>query len=661
MATITQSLELQDRVTNRFNQMSQAADGLINRFAVLDNATDNLDLSSAFEQAADDIHRIAGTLDNINERLNETQEQADKAKGAFDSMGTAVKAALSVLSIQKVKGFIDEVFGLNNTQIQVEVQLATVLNNQSQTMSAFNELRQRATELQGETMYGDEALIAGAAELSTYISDSAAISSMMGTLANYAAGMSGGGAVDTSAMTEYATQLGKALDGTYDGLKKKGFELSDAQKEIIENGTDMEKALVLDEVINQSWADLAANMRKTPIGMITSINNTLGDMGEVIGARLTPKFMELAEAAYQFLTSSGVQDMIDTIIVLLTWVFDILEWGIGILQAAADHWDTVKVVLLGAAAAFLMYQITTNGAAIALGIAKTAQKLFNAALGASPLVWAVVGVTALCAALSLYTDHVNRAYGLSLSFSGMLGGSLMVVLAALGNLFLWIGNVAVGCWNWLEALGQNIYVVFHNTITSVQEWWYNLLSTVLNVVAGICEALNKIPFIEFDYSGITSAANDYAAKAAEASGNKLEYADMGAAFSKGMNTLDYIDYGEAFDAGYYLGENLFGGGAGANSPYAFDYESLFNDGPDGSADDPIHTEVDNDINIADEDLKLLRDIAEARYVQNFVTLTPTVQVSGNTINEKADINAIVDEIEYRLESEFAASAEGVYG
>lgn len=660
MATITQSLELHDRVTNRFNRMSQAADGLINRFAVLDNATDNLDISSAFEQAAGDIHRIAGTLDDINERLNETQEQASRAQGAFGGMGTAINAALSYLSIQKVKSFVDEVFGLNNTQIQVEVQLATVLNNQGQTMSAFDELRQRAAGIQDYSMYGDEAMIAGAAELSTYISDSAAISSMMGTLANYAAGMSGGGAVDTAAMTEYATQLGKALDGTYDGLKKKGFELSDAQKEIIENGTDMEKALVLDEVISQSWADLAANMRKTPIGMITSINNTLGDMGEVIGARLTPKFMELAEAAYQFLTSSGAQEMIDTIIVLLTWVFDILEWGIGILQAAADHWDTVKVVLLGAAAAFLVYQITTNGAAIALGIAKNAQKLFNAALGASPLVWAVVGVTALCTALSLYTDHVNKAYGLSLSFSGMLVGSLMVVLAALGNLFLWIGNVAVGCWNWLEALGQNIYVVFHNTITSVQEWWYNLLSTVLNVVAGICEALNKIPFIEFDYSGITSAANDYAAKAAEASGNKLEYADMGAAFNKGMNTLDYIDYGEAFDAGYYLGDNLFGG-AGANSPYEFDYESLFNDGPDGSADDPIHTEVDNDINIADEDLKLLRDIAEARYVQNFVTLTPTVQVSGNTINEKADINAIVDEIEYRLESEFAASAEGVYG
>lgn len=659
MATITQSLELQDRVTNRFNQMSQAADGLLNRFAVLDNATDNLNLSSAFEQAAGDIHRIAGTLDNINERLNETQERASKAKSAFGGMGTAIKAALSYLSIQKVKSFVDEVFGLNNTQIQVEVQLATVLNNQGQNMGAFNELRQRAAQLQSETMYGDEALIAGAAELSTYISDSAAISSMMGTLANYAAGMSGGGEVDTSAMTEYATQLGKALDGTYDGLKKKGFELSDAQKEIIENGTDMEKALVLDEVINQSWADLAANMRSTPTGMITAIKNTLGDMGEVIGARLTPKFMELAEAAYQFLTSSGVQDVIDDIIAAITTVFSILEWGLGILQAVADHWDTVKVVLLGAAAAFLVYQITTNGAVIALGIAKTAQKLFNAALGASPLVWAVVAVAALCTALSLYTDHVNKAYGLSLSFSGMLGGSLMVILAALGNLVIMIYNIVIeavlAVWNIIGEFVNFFANVWSDPLGSVVRLFVGVFDAILSVIETVAGAIGNL-FGQDWSSGIQSFRDEMNAAVEKQFGTGA----VDVTVDEKMLSLDYIDYGEAFDAGYYLGENLFGG-AGANSPYAFDYESLFNNGPDGSADDPIHTEVDNDINIADEDLKLLRDIAEARYVQNFVTLTPTVQVSGNTINEKADINAIVDEIEYRLESEFSASAEGVYG
>ena len=51
----------------------------------------------------------------------------------------------------------------------------------------------------------------------------------------------------------------------------------------------------------------------------------------------------------------------------------------------------------------------------------------------------------------------------------------------------------------------------------------------MNVVAGMCAALNKIPFINFDYSGITDKAEEYAQKAADAN-NKLDYTDVGAAF-----------------------------------------------------------------------------------------------------------------------------------
>lgn len=65
------------------------------------------------------------------------------------------------------------------------------------------------------------------------------------------------------------------------------------------------------------------------------------------------------------------------------------------------------------------------------------------------------------------------------------------------------------------------------------------------------------------------------------------------------------------------------------------------------------------VNIADEDLKFLRDVAEMRYVQNFVTLTPTVAVEAQ-ISEKVDVDEVVERIESKLEDEFTAAAEGVY-
>lgn len=69
--------------------------------------------------------------------------------------------------------------------------------------------------------------------------------------------------------------------------------------------------------------------------------------------------------------------------------------------------------------------------------------------------------------------------------------------------------------------------------------------------------------------------------------------------------------------------------------------------------------IDEDVNIAEEDLKFLRDVAEMRYVQNFVTLTPTVAVDAK-ISEKVDVDEVVNRIETRLETEFEAAAEGVY-
>ena len=56
----------------------------------------------------------------------------------------------------------------------------------------------------------------------------------------------------------------------------------------------------------------------------------------------------------------------------------------------------------------------------------------------------------------------------------------------------------------------------------------------------------------------------------------------------------------------------------------------------------------------------MKDVAEMRYVQNFVTLTPTVAMNAQ-ISERVDADDVVRRIEQKLEDEFTASAQGVYG
>ena len=188
---------------------------------------------------------------------------------------------------------------------------------------AFDAIRDRASELESKTTFGGDTFVAGAAELGTYLKDPKALSAAMGTLANYAAGM-GGPSVDQSQMVEYATQLGKALDGTYDGLKKKGFELTEAQQKIIETGTDMEKVAVINDVINQSWKGLAESYANTPTGKIEQFKNKIGQLYEAAGQKLVGGVMRLLTAVTNLLDTLQNTGALDGVCVVLNVIMGLL-------------------------------------------------------------------------------------------------------------------------------------------------------------------------------------------------------------------------------------------------------------------------------------------------------------------------------------------------
>ncbi len=66
------------------------------------------------------------------------------------------------------------------------------------------------------------------------------------------------------------------------------------------------------------------------------------------------------------------------------------------------------------------------------------------------------------------------------------------------------------------------------------------------------------------------------------------------------------------------------------------------------------------VDISSEDLKLMRELAEMKSIQNFVTYTPTVQVTTGPVSKDVDIDEVVARIEQTLEEELAANAAGVY-
>jgi hypothetical protein len=70
--------------------------------------------------------------------------------------------------------------------------------------------------------------------------------------------------------------------------------------------------------------------------------------------------------------------------------------------------------------------------------------------------------------------------------------------------------------------------------------------------------------------------------------------------------------------------------------------------------------IEDNVNIADEDIKLMRDVAEREMIQNFVTLKPTVSMGDMTVNENADADRLLGKITEALVTEVTNSAQGVY-
>ena len=214
------------------------------------------------------------TQTRINEAVNRsTDTKINEVVNRSNNIINSVQDNVTENYVRNVDTVYSEI-----EQPELEDLLVTVNADTSPVDEAFERLKAKASQLQSVTIYGDEAFLAGAAELSTYIQDTDALMVALDTLANYAAGMSGGAELDTNAMTDYATQLGKVFMGAYDGIKKKGFELTDVQKEVIERGNDMQKALILSQVINESWDGLAEDMAKLPSGQVVQFKNAWGDV-----------------------------------------------------------------------------------------------------------------------------------------------------------------------------------------------------------------------------------------------------------------------------------------------------------------------------------------------------------------------------------------------
>lgn len=709
MGTIRTAIALYDGVTSPLQSMHKAMGVVLNTFESMQQASGRAVDTAAIREAREEWAKAGTAFDAIEENIRNANNEQQKFNNSIHGGNNAANGLLS--TIKKVAVAAGGIAGINKV-LNISDELASTkarLNLLVDDGGSVEELEKKimASAQRSRSVYFDTASAVAKLGLNAgnafngdmnqviafmeqvnkqFVIGGATAQEQSNAMIQLTQAMAAGAlrGEELNSILDGAPGIARAIEkymGIAEGSIKSVAQEGKVTAEVVKNAmfAMADETNAKFDSMPKTWAQIWAGMKNQALSMFAPILTKINQIAN------SSKFQQVTTALINGL--AGVANIASS-------VLDIL---ISIASVVVDNWSWIQPIIMGIVAAMLIYNSVALATNIIMGIQATAkavhaaatameagatftatvaQQGLNAALLACPLTWIILLIIAVIAAIYAACAAVAKFTGIANSGFGVICGGIMVVIAFFKNLGLSVANIALGIWNALGACASNIGTAFHNVISNVQGWFYNLLSTALTVVAGICEALNKLPFVEFDYSGITNKASEYAAKSAEAYGNVEEYKSVADAFNEGMSTFDTFQDGWAADA--FASGAAWGDGVADKVSGMFDFSALDSMGADsldafnlGNDLDSIYGNTGDIANntaatadaldIAEEDLAYLRDIAEREAINRFTTAEIKVeQHNENHIASELDVDGIMAAWTESFAEQLAVSAEGVH-
>ncbi len=291
-------------------------------------------------------------------------------------------------------------------------------------------------------------------------------------------------------------------------------------------------------------------------------------------------------------------------------------------QWVADNWDTVSTVIIGAA--------------VGIGLAMSAAAIATAvswALANLPLILFIGTVAAMIAAA--------REMGYTWEeIGGVVGG-------VFGGLYTFGYNLVASAWNLLASFGEFFATFMDDPVGAIVHLLADLADFALSTLENIAGAIDAV------------FGSNFAAHVNKWRGNVQQWAnDLVGEKAVTVRRMEQISYGDTMakwaEMGAGLGKSLDNfaipdvlGGYAQNSIDSTNF--MANSGIPGKLD-----QIGNDtaaikrsVSLAEEDMKLLVDMAERQYVNNInlTAQTPVINVTGqNTGNTEMDRRSLANAI-----------------
>lgn len=712
VSIIADKLDYQNRVVKQLNQSyekscaelgyeSQAAMKIENQLNNARNA--QLKLEQSYQKACKVLDEEEAAARSIKEPITNVIKEQEKFNKTINSSSSSMNGLASnvsnllktYLSFQAIKHGITSTIG---EAMKMQHQLFTIqgiMGNTEVGTAYFNNLQKKANE----SVFAFEDFAQNARNYMQFTKNTDTLDKLANlserlTLVDPTQGLQGAG----FAIKEMLSGDGTSLKGRF-GFGKADIEILKASKDMSSFLDQFDSLLnkkgFTEDMLAKYNQSASAQFNKLKSNIVTSMGQAGNGALEALNPVITRLNQAFSNGSFQ-----GFFNGISTGLHVIAIIIGIITDGIGYVgDMFQKNWTIISPIIWGIVAALLAYNAslivtnTLNGVGAIAMVAKTiadwaetaailalivAQDGLNAAMLACPITWIIIGIIAVIAIFYAAVAAVNHFAGTTWSATGIICGIIATGAAFIGNAVLGIANfiitAGITLYNLIATFANFFATVFNDPVAAIANLFVGLFDTICGIVQSAASLIDTV--LGSDLSGAVAGfqgkvddyVNGITADSTVTVMEKLDASDY---------TFDRFDYGKSWNTGYNFGagidskvggmfgnlgstlDNLNGGGLGA------DLDSWNKaQGPGNLAfgnDDKKNLKNINDkIDVSNEHLEMLTDLASEKSISNFVTLTPTVQVTTGDIRQEADINKIISDIETYMEDELQNSAEGLY-
>ncbi|OMF95142.1 DUF4200 domain-containing protein [Paenibacillus sp. FSL R7-0273] len=423
-------------------------------------------------------------------------------------------------------------------------------------------------------------------------------------------------------------------------------------------------------------------MMESPAKQMETLGNNARSMLAEAGAAAVQSLMPLITELNAAFQAGKFDPFFASLSAGLDWVVRggmiLLDTVTAVYNFFNDNWKNIEPIVYGLVAAFAVWEAGTLAVAAAQGIAAIATGTGTAAIFLQTL--ATSGLSAAWATL----NTVMKANIFIFIASAIL--ALIVYLYQLWQTNDQFAAAMLRAWNvilgffdkiplFFMRVGYGIADAFGYAKVASLKILEDLANGAIDRINGLIKKLKDIPGVTLDTIGYVEFAASEAVReeaARQSRDAKLAAKESALSAKAGEREADVQKFLKDREDKRAAAEKKSkdeeaAAKAGAGSAYNFDDWNKRADAARTpyAADDTLKKvdkvgKIEKPIDISKEDMRIMRDVAEMKNIQNFVTLTPTVQVKTGPVNSEAHVDSIVKKIGIVLAEEVASSAKGVY-